>query len=155
MSLYRYLSYEDMELLQREVECQIEKPLMLPPRWILHPNRLADESQSMNRIGAEVVLTVGTKEEADRLVKNGLNFGSIRKSVTFFWEANLRAICYKCCSIGHDKLKICEDRLFIYKICEKDYNINNYIYNVINYKALKGRRCLHDLVKCGNYTSIN
>ena len=27
-------------------------------------------------------------------------------------------------------------------------------YNIINYKALKGRRCLHDLVKYGNYTNI-
>ena len=53
-------------------------------RWILHPNRLVDESQSINRIGAEIVFIVDIKKEADRLIKNGLNFESIRKLVTFF-----------------------------------------------------------------------
>ena len=128
---------------------------MFPLKWILYPNRLIDESQSINRIGTEIVFIVDIKKEADRLVKNGLNFRSIRKPVTFFWEANLRAICYKCYSIGHDKLGICGDRLFIYKICKKDYNINDHIYNIVNYKALKGRRCLYNLVKCGNYISIS
>ena len=43
----------------------------------------------------------------------------------------------------------------MYKICKKDYNTNNYNYNIVNYKALKERRYLYDLVKCGNYISIN
>ena len=124
-------------------------------RWILYPNRLVDENQFINRIGAEIIFIVGIKKKADRLVKNGLNFGSIRKLVTFFQEANLRVICYKYYNIGHDKSEICEDRLLIYKIYKKDYNTNNYIYNIINYKVLKGRRCLYDLVKYGNYINIS
>ena len=84
MPLYRYLQHGGMELLQREIESQIENPLMLTPRWIVHPERLFEESQSKNRKGAEVVLTVGTKEEADRLIKNGLNFRHMRKSVSYF-----------------------------------------------------------------------
>ena len=84
MPLIRYLLYGGIELLQREIECQIENPLMLTPRWILHPDRLYIESQSNNRKGVEIVLTLGTKEEADRLIKNGLNFRNIRKSVSYF-----------------------------------------------------------------------
>ena len=57
---------------------------MLIPRWILHPDRLYIESQLNNRKGVEIVLILGTKEEADRLVKNGLNFGNIRKLVLYF-----------------------------------------------------------------------
>ena len=68
---------------------------------------------------------MGTKEEADRLVKNGLNFGNIRKSVSYFWEADPRAICYKCCGIGHEKPEIYENRPPIYEIYGKDYYTNN------------------------------
>ena len=57
---------------------------MLTPRWIIHPERLLKKSQSKNRKKAEVVLTIGTKEEADRLIKNGLNFKHIKKSVSYF-----------------------------------------------------------------------
>ena len=127
---------------------------MLSLKQILYSNRLVDESQSINRIGTEIILIVGTKKKADRLIKNGLNFRSIRKLVTFFLKANLRVICYKYCSIRHDKLKICGNRFSIYKIYGKDYNTNNYIYNIVNYKVLKGRRCLYDLIKYGNYINI-
>ena len=128
---------------------------MFSPKQILYPNRLIDENQFINRINTEVVFIVGIKKKANRLVKNGLNFRSIRKLITFFWEANLKIICYKYYNIEYDKLEICGNRLLIYKIYEKDYNINNYIYNIVNYKALKKRRCLHDLVKYGNYININ
>ena len=84
MPLIRYLPHGGMELLQREIECQIENPLILTPRWILHPDRLYIESQSNNKKSVEIVLTVGTKKEADRLVKNGLNFKNIRKLVLYF-----------------------------------------------------------------------
>ena len=57
---------------------------MFIPRWILHPDRLYVESQLNNRKDVEIVFIVGTKEEADRLVKNGLNFRNIRKLVLYF-----------------------------------------------------------------------
>ena len=55
----------------------------------------------------------------------------------------------------HDKPEIYGNRPPIYKIYKKDHNTNNHIYNIVNYKALKERRCLYDLVKYGNYISIN
>ena len=65
-----------------------------------------------------------------------------------------RIICYRYCKIGYEKSEVCEDRLFIYKICEKDYYTNNYTYNILIYKVRK-KRCLYDLVKYGNYTNIS
>ena len=50
----------------------------------MHLERLLEESQSKNRKGVEIVLTMGIKEETDRLVKNGLNFRHIRKLVLYF-----------------------------------------------------------------------
>ena len=123
---------------------------MFSLRQILHPNRLADESQFINKIGAEIILIIDIKEKTDRLIKNGLNFRNIKKPVTFFQETNLRAICYKYCNIRYDKLRIYRNRFSIQRY-KKDYNTNNQIYNIINYKALKERRCLHDFVKCGNH----
>ena len=121
----------------------------------MHPDRLYAESQSNNRKGVEIILTVGTKKEADRLVKNGLNFKNIKKLVLYFWEANLRAIYYKCCGIGYEKPETYGDKPLIYEICGKDHYTDNYTCNIIIYKGKKGRRCLYDLIKYGNYTSIS
>ena len=57
--------------------------------------------------------------------------------------------------MGHEKPEICGDRFFIYEICGRDYYINDYIYNILIYKARKRKRCLYDLVKYGNYISIS
>ena len=98
---------------------------------------------------------MGIKEEIDRLVKNGLNFGYIKKLILYFWEADFKTIYYKYCKIGHEKPKIYENRFFIYKIYGRDHHTNNYIYNILIYKARKKRRYLYDLVKYDNYTNIN
>ena len=57
---------------------------MLISRWIIYPERLLKKSQSKNRKRVEVVLTMGTKKEVDCLIKNGLNFRYMRKSVLYF-----------------------------------------------------------------------
>ena len=98
---------------------------------------------------------MGTKEKTDRLIKNDLNFRYIKKSVLYFQKADSRTIYYRYYGIGHEKPKTCENRLPIYKIYEKDYHINNYTYNILTYKARKKKRYLYDLIKCGNYISID
>ena len=57
---------------------------MFISRWIIYLERLFKESQSKNRKRVEVIFIMGIKEEIDRLIKNGLNFGYIRKSVLYF-----------------------------------------------------------------------
>ena len=57
---------------------------MLTSRWIIYFERLLKESQSKNRKRVKIVLTIGIKEKVDRLIKNGLNFRYIRKSVLYF-----------------------------------------------------------------------
>ena len=120
----------------------------------MHLDRLYVESQSNNRKDVEIVFIVGIKKEVDRLVKNGLNFRNIRKSILYFWEADLRAIYYKYYGIRYEKPEICGDRPPICEICGKDYYINNYTCNVITYKGKKKKKCLYDLVKYENYTSM-
>ena len=127
---------------------------MLIPRWILYFDRLYVESQLNNRKDVKIVFIVGIKKKADRLVKNRLNFGNIRKSVLYFQKTDLRAIYYKYYGMGYEKLKACEDKPPMCEICEKDHYINNYTYNMIIYKNKKGRRCLYDLIKYGNYISM-
>ena len=82
-----------------------------------------------------MILTVNTKEKTKRLVRNELNFGLARKSIVHFQKTDPKAICYKYCDIGHDKSDIYKDRLLIYIIYGKDYNTNNYKYNIITYKV--------------------
>ena len=57
--------------------------------------------------------------------------------------------------MGYEKPEACEDRSLICKICGRDYHINNYTCNILIYKARKEKRCLYDLVKYDNYTSID
>ena len=128
---------------------------MLTPRQILHPDRLYAESQSNNRKDVKIVLIMGTKKEADRLVKNRLNFRNIKKLVLYFQKADPRAIYYKYCGIRHEKPEVYGDKPPIYEIYEKDHHINNYTYNVIIYKSKKKKRYLYDLIKYGNYISIS
>ena len=140
--------------MKREIDSQIETPLMLTPWWIVHPERLMEERQYMNRIGAEVVLTVATKEEADRLLRSGLNFGNVRKPVTQYWEANPRTLCFKCCGVGHEKPGACGDRPQMCAVCGRGHITDDHTCSVTAYRALRGRRCLHDSVKCGNCISM-
>ena len=50
----------------------------------MHLKRLFKENQSKNKKGVKVIFTVSTKKKTDCLVKNGLNFGYIKKSVLYF-----------------------------------------------------------------------
>ena len=56
--------------------------------------------------------------------------------------------------MGHEKPEACGDRPPMCEICGKDHYTDNYTCNVIIYKGKNGRRCLHDLVKYGNYISM-
>ena len=56
--------------------------------------------------------------------------------------------------MGHEKSEICGDKPPICKICGRDHHTNDYTYNILTYKARKGRRYLYDLIKYGNYISI-
>ena len=98
---------------------------------------------------------MGIKEEADRLIKNRLNFRNIRKLVLYFQEADPRVIYYKYYGIRYEKLEIYGDKPSIYEIYGKNYYINNHTYNIIIYKNKKKKRCLYDLIKYGNYININ
>ena len=128
---------------------------MFTPRWIVYFERLLKESQSKNRKRVEVVFTINIKEKVDLLIKNGLNFRYMRKLVLYFQKIDFKVICYRCCKIRHEKSEVYGNRFFMCKICGRDYHTNNYIYNILIYKARKGKRCLHDLVKYDNYISIS
>ena len=56
--------------------------------------------------------------------------------------------------MGHEKPKVCGNRLFICKICGKDHHTNDYTCNMLIYKARKKKRYLYDLIKYDNYISI-
>ena len=57
--------------------------------------------------------------------------------------------------MGHEKLKVYEDRPPIYEIYGKDYYTNNHTCNMIIYKGKKKRKCLYDLIKYENYINID
>ena len=50
----------------------------------MHPEKLFKKNQSKNKKEVKVILIINIKEKTNRLIKNGLNFGYIRKSVLYF-----------------------------------------------------------------------
>ena len=113
----------------------------------MHPERLLKKNRGNTYYKYQ--------KKADRLIKNGLNFRYIRKSVLYFQKADPRTTYYRYYKIGREKPKIYENRLPIYKIYEKNHHTNNHTYNILIYKVRKGRRCLYDLIKYGNYINID
>ena len=105
--------------------------------WILHPDRLYIKSQLNNKKSVEIILIVGIKKEADRLIKKRLNFRNIKKLVLYFQKADPRATCYKYCEIRYEKPEIYGDRPPIYEICGKNHYINNHTCNMIICKGKK------------------
>ena len=85
-----------------------------------------EESQPTNGKEADGILTIDTKEVADRLRKSGLSIGHIKKLISHFREANSRVICYRCCGIGHGKLNICGDGFLTCEIRSKGHDTDVY-----------------------------
>lgn len=81
MPLERYLGPGKLELLRREVESSTGIPLKAIPRWLINEDRLKEQQDKSNKQGSAIVITIGNKIEAKRLIAKGLRFGGTIKKV--------------------------------------------------------------------------
>ena len=50
----------------------------------MHPEKLFKKNQSKNKKKVKIIFIISIKEKIDLLIKNGLNFKYIKKSVLYF-----------------------------------------------------------------------
>ncbi|KAL2004445.1 hypothetical protein VTN00DRAFT_5208 [Thermoascus crustaceus] len=77
----RYLT-RGLELAREEIELGTEFQLKRNPTWLRNPQELKGSEQK----GSTIVITVGSLEEAQKLLINGIRFGGSRYRTEHYWE---------------------------------------------------------------------
>jgi hypothetical protein len=141
----RYLTL-GLGLAREEIEISTEHRLKRDPTWLRNPETLQGEEKK----GSSIVVTVGSFEEARRMVIDGLRFGGSRFRAEHYWEIGADAVCPRCCGIGHTSFRACGDRPPCCYICAGAHEGAEHACKVINCQAKIGTSCPHLPAKCSN-----
>lgn len=93
-------------LAREEIELGTEYRLKRDPVWLRNPQELKDSEKK----GSTIVITVGSLEEARKILINGIRFGVSRYHTEHYWELGADTVCPRCCGIGHKSFRACGDR---------------------------------------------
>lgn len=140
----RYLTC-GLALAREEIELGTEYQLKRNPTWL----RSSKELQNSNQKGSTIVITVGSLEEARRLLINGIRFGGSRYKTEQYWETGVDTVCPRCCQMGHRSFKACGDRPPRCFICAGPHEGTEHVCRVVDCPAKPGTACKHIPVKCG------
>jgi hypothetical protein len=141
----RYLTL-GLGLAREEIEISTEYRLKRDPTWLRNPGTFQGEEKK----GSSIVVTVGSFEEARRMVIDGLRFGGSRFRAEHYWEIGADAVCPRCCGIGHTSFRACGDRPPCCYICAGAHEGAEHACKVINCQAKIGTSCPHLPAKCSN-----
>lgn len=140
----RYLTC-GLALAREEIELGTEYQLKRNPTWL----RSSKELQDSNNKGSTIVITVGSLEEARRLLINGIRFGGSRYRTGQYWETGVDTICPRCCQLGHRSFKACGDHAPCCFICAGPHEGAEHVCRVVDCPAKSGTACQHIPAKCG------
>ncbi|KAL2010786.1 hypothetical protein VTN00DRAFT_3504 [Thermoascus crustaceus] len=93
-------------LAREEIELGTEYRLKWDPTWLQNPQELKNSEKK----GSTIVITVGSLEEAQKILINGICFGGSRYRTEHYWELGADTVCPQCCGIGHNSFWACGDR---------------------------------------------
>lgn len=91
-----------MEVLYREIKSSIGIKLKTIPQQLISKARLEKRLKTGSRKSLEIVITVGSKEDALKLCANGRKFGGAPKVVEKYWEVRPSFVNMTCSGIGYD-----------------------------------------------------
>lgn len=94
-----------LNLAREEIELSTEFQLKRDPTWL----RNSRELHGSNKKGSTMVITVGSLEEAQKLLINGIRFGGSRFRTENYWEVGVDTVCPRCCRLGHRSFRACGD----------------------------------------------
>ncbi|KAI9035227.1 uncharacterized protein KD926_004259 [Aspergillus affinis] len=140
----RYLSC-GLSLARAKIELGTEYHLKRNPTWL----RSLKDLQSSDRKGSTIVLTVGSLDEARRLLVNGIRFGGSRYRTEQYWETGADTVCRRCCQLGYRSFKACGGRPPCYFICAGPHEGTEHVCRVVDCPAKPGTACKHIPARCG------
>ena len=140
----RYLTC-GLALAREEIELGTEYQLKRNPTWL----RSSKELHNSNQKGSTIVITVGSLEEARRLLINGIRFGGSRYRTEQYWETGVDTVCPRCCQLGHRSFKACGDRPPCCFICAGPHEGTEHVCRVVDCPTKPGTACKHIPAKCG------
>ena len=140
----RYLTC-GLALAREEIELGTEYQLKRNPTWL----QSSKELHNSNQKGSTIVITVGSLEEARRLLINGIQFGGSHYRTEQYWETGVDTVCPRCCQLGHRSFKACGDRPPCCFICAGPHEGTEHVCWVVDCPTKPGTACKHIPAKCG------
>jgi hypothetical protein len=140
----RYLSC-GLALAREEIELGTEVRLKRNPTWLRRPKELQNGKK-----GSTIVITVGSLEEARKLLINGIRFGGSRYRTEHYWEVGVDTVCPRCGHLGHRSFKACGSNPPCCFICAGAHEGHEHTCRVVNCPAKPGTACQHTPAKCSN-----
>jgi hypothetical protein len=145
--IQRYMNSENgLSLAREEIELQGVFRLKRDPVWLVSPRKL----KTRNQRSATIVVTVGSGEDARKMLKFGLQFGTRRHTTEAYKEVSPESVCPRCCGIGHSNHLGCKERPPKCSICAGDHETLSHACNVVDCQGRPGKACQHCLIKCAN-----
>ena len=145
--VHRYMNSENgLGLAREEIELQGVFKLKRDPVWLVSPKKLRSRKQQ----SATIVVTVGSGEEAQKMLKLGLQFSTRRHTTEAYKEVNPESVCTRCCGIGHSNHLGCKERPPRCSICAGDHETLSHACNVVGCESRPGKACQHCLIECAN-----
>ena len=145
--VHRYMNSENgLSLAREEIELQGVFKLKRDPVWLVSPRKLKTRKQQ----SATIVVTVGSGDDARKMIKFGLQFGTRRHTTEAYKEVNPESVCTRCCGIGHSNHLGCKGRPPKCSICAGDHETLSHACNVVECRGRPGKACQHCLIKCAN-----
>ncbi|ODM23014.1 hypothetical protein SI65_00603 [Aspergillus cristatus] len=140
----RYLTC-GLALAREEIELGTEYQLKRNPTWL----RSSKELYNSNQKGSTIVITVGSLEDARRILINGIRFGGSRYRTEQYWETGVDTVCPRCCQLGHRSFRACGDHPPCCFICAGPHEGTEHVCQVVDCPAKPGTACKHIPAKCG------
>ncbi|KAL1978960.1 hypothetical protein VTN96DRAFT_7983 [Rasamsonia emersonii] len=139
----RYLA-NGLGLAREEIELGTEYRLKRDPIWLRNPEEIREQK------GSTIVITVGSLEEARKILINGIRFGGSRYRTEHYWDLGADTVCPRCCGIGHYSFRACGDRPPLCFICAGPHEGADHVCKVVNCTTKPGTAGQHMPAKCGN-----
>ncbi|KAL1963930.1 hypothetical protein VTN77DRAFT_7736 [Rasamsonia byssochlamydoides] len=139
----RYLA-NGLGLAREEIELGTKYRLKRDPIWLRNPEDIREQK------GSTIVITVGSLEEARKILINRICFGGSRYRTEHYWDLGADTVCPWYCGIGHYSFRACGDRPLLCFICAGPHEGVNHTYKVVNCTVKSGTACQHMPAKCGN-----
>jgi hypothetical protein len=143
----RYMnSSHGLEMAREEIEYETAYKLKRDPTWLKSPRNI----RAGGRLFATMVVTVGSKDEARRMLKGRLRFGGHHYATEAYWDTNPESVCIRCCGIGHASHLECRNSPPRCTICAGDHEALSHGCNVVGCSMGLGKPCQHSQIRCAN-----